>query len=522
MRLWKHFSLLMTIVIGACAGSVWTPHPAAAALATVLFADTSSGEILRTDSGTQWQIRQNLASGDITALAASQNGRTLYAASSGMLWRSIDAGNHWIAMGTVGSSADVNVLVVDPRNPDVVYAGSDGLYQTTDSGASWVRLHNGLSVVNVLSIAIDSHDSASVWAGDEYNGLYHSTDGGSTWASVTDGVLPDNAAVHAIALSPADSSVIDVGTDSGFYQSLDDGTSWVALGTDVLASPSALIQALAISPSRASRVYVATTYGMYVSSDGGSTWSDGNGDLSGLTIYAVVADPHDANQAYVATDRGVYYTTDGGVNWNDWAGGNTDSEVVSALMLVPVQRLPSDPAAPQCCGVRYFSQTNHNLGGAFLAFWQHYGGVDVFGYPRTEPFTDNGHVAQYTDRFELEYVKGHVITPPLGRVLTTGRSFPRIAPFPATHGRLYFSTTGHSLSGRFLTFWQSHHGSILLGAPISEVTREQNGDNTGRVYRVQWFQNGRLEYHPELAGTRYEVEIGLTGKQNLQRIGWLR
>jgi hypothetical protein len=38
---------------------------------------------------------------------------------------------------------------------------------------------------------------------------------------------------------------------------------------------------------------------------------------------------------------------------------------------------------------------------------------------------------------------------------------------------------------------------------------------------VQWFTNGRLEYHPELAGTRYEVEIGLCGKQALQRHSWL-
>jgi hypothetical protein len=30
-----------------------------------------------------------------------------------------------------------------------------------------------------------------------------------------------------------------------------------------------------------------------------------------------------------------------------------------------------------------------------------------------------------------------------------------------------------------------------------------------------------MEYHPEFAGTRYEVELGLVGKQALQQRGWL-
>jgi hypothetical protein len=128
---------------------------------------------------------------------------------------------------------------------------------------------------------------------------------------------------------------------------------------------------------------------------------------------------------------------------------------------------------------------------------------------------------QFTDRFELERVGIHIVTAPLGRLLTAGRSFPRLAPFPATSSRLYFSSTGHSLSGPFLSFWRSHHGSVLLGAPIAELDREMNGDGTGRTYLVQWFANGRLDYHPELAGTRYVVEIGLCGKQDLQARGWL-
>jgi hypothetical protein len=39
---------------------------------------------------------------------------------------------------------------------------------------------------------------------------------------------------------------------------------------------------------------------------------------------------------------------------------------------------------------------------------------------------------------------------------------------------------------------------------------------------VQYFQRARFEYHPEHAGTPYEVQLGLLGDQLLQQQGWLR
>jgi hypothetical protein len=187
----------------------------------------------------------------------------------------------------------------------------------------------------------------------------------------------------------------------------------------------------------------------------------------------------------------------------------------------PPAPTPAGGVSAACCGARFFPQTRHNMRGAFLAFYDAYGGVDTFGYPRTEAVSDHGRLVQYTDRFELELVHGRVMTAPLGRLLTEGRHFARVAPFRDSSGRLYFAGTGHSLSERFLRYWQTHNGAVLLGAPISEVDGEQNGDGTGFTYQVQWFEKGRLEYHPEQEYARYEVELGLAGKEALQRRGWL-
>jgi hypothetical protein len=176
---------------------------------------------------------------------------------------------------------------------------------------------------------------------------------------------------------------------------------------------------------------------------------------------------------------------------------------------------PAAPAAPSP-GARYFPATHHNLVDPLRAFWLRYGGVDTFGYPHTEPFIEDAHLVQYTDRALLELVDGRVVLAPLGRWLTAGRRFSRVAPFASTATRRYFARTGHSLSGGFLTYWKNHNGPVVLGAPISEVVVEGNGDGSGRRYPLQWFEKGRLEYHPEAAHTRYAFEFGLLSLQALR------
>jgi hypothetical protein len=51
--------------------------------------------------------------------------------------------------------------------------------------------------------------------------------------------------------------------------------------------------------------------------------------------------------------------------------------------------------------------------------------------------------------------------------------------------------------------------------------REVNpGD--GITYTVQYFERARFEYHPEYAGTEYEVLLGLLGNEMLRERSWIR
>ncbi|MBV9119544.1 MAG: hypothetical protein JOZ39_02465, partial [Chloroflexi bacterium] len=99
--------------------------------------------------------------------------------------------------------------------------------------------------------------------------------------------------------------------------------------------------------------------------------------------------------------------------------------------------------------------------------------------------------------------------------------FPQTPPFKSTSDHVYFPQTGHSLSLGFLKFFNANGGLDAFGYPISEELQEANNDGSGRVYNVQYFQRARFEYHPELAGTPYEVELGLLGDQQIHAKGWV-
>jgi hypothetical protein len=79
-------------------------------------------------------------------------------------------------------------------------------------------------------------------------------------------------------------------------------------------------------------------------------------------------------------------------------------------------------------------------------------------------------------------------------------------------GGTFFGATGHTTSPLFRSYWERVGGLSLFGYPRTEAFRELNPSD-GKVYTVQYFERNRFEYHPELAGTAYEVLLGLLGNQ---------
>ncbi len=175
----------------------------------------------------------------------------------------------------------------------------------------------------------------------------------------------------------------------------------------------------------------------------------------------------------------------------------------------------------------YFLETGHTLGGRFRRFWETHGGVSKLGYPISEelqevsPEDGQMRTVQYFERAVLEYHPEYEGTPDavmlaaVGRRVTAGRDFPRVAPFENTPDRVYFPQTGHSLKQEFLRFWLREGGLAMFGYPISEELPEISPAD-GKVYTVQYFERARFEWHPAQAGTPAQVQLGLIGKQALE------
>jgi len=90
---------------------------------------------------------------------------------------------------------------------------------------------------------------------------------------------------------------------------------------------------------------------------------------------------------------------------------------------------------------------------------------------------------------------------------------PAFVPIPAFESqpdRVYFPETGHSLAYGFKRYWEERGGLAAFGFPISEEFSERD-PVTGIVHTVQYFERARFEYHPELAGTPFEVSLGRVG-----------
>lgn len=205
--------------------------------------------------------------------------------------------------------------------------------------------------------------------------------------------------------------------------------------------------------------------------------------------------------------------------------------------------LPVDPIAPPANlnGGVYFKATGHTLNGAFLNYWQSHGGLDLFGYPTTEPFEElnptDGHryTVQYfeRERFELHPEKAgtpyEVLLGLLGNDLLRldCRSYPSLPPPPPPLPgeapptfRTYFAETGHYLSFRFKQYWEQRGGLAIFGFPVSEEMIETSPVD-GKSYTVQYFERARFELHPE-ARPDYQVQLALLGTEMLKRRGWIK
>jgi photosystem II stability/assembly factor-like uncharacterized protein len=140
------------------------------------------------------------------------------------------------------------------------------------------------------------------------------------------------------------------------------------------------------------------------------------------------------------------------------------------------------PTAAQSQGW-YILTTGHNILPPFLQLWLNLGGIPMAGSPIDDAQQEGDSKVQYFDNLAMS-ARGRTVTLlPLGLAAIGGTPAPPAPALPRNTPHLYFRQTGHNLSGRFLTFWQSSGGLAFWGPPVTEPR------TIGHQITVQYFTN---------------------------------
>jgi hypothetical protein len=283
-----------------------------------VYAGTGHGIARSLNGGANWNaaiaalptdalLAPQIAVGNIYTVAVNPlTPSTLYAGTSGGVYRSLDAGLTWTLSnsGFTDSFPTTTVLslAVDPVTPTTLYAAADGegIFERTSDAASWVWIGSGLGTWNVFTLAIDPQTPARLYAGTDL-GIYRRDTQGGLWAPFSNGLT--NTYVLTVAVDPQIPAIVYAGTVGGLFRSVDRGTNWTALPLGVGFTNSMQVQALAIDPVTPATVYAGTTNGIFKSTDRGATWRIITNGLSVSGVRSLAVDPLNPAKLYAGTTQ---------------------------------------------------------------------------------------------------------------------------------------------------------------------------------------------------------------------------
>jgi len=207
--------------------------------------------------------------------------------------------------------------------------------------------------------------------------------------------------------------------------------------------------------------------------------------------------------------------------------------VISSILLA---LMPARDSSAQV-GAHCFPETGFCITGRIRAYWEHNGGLPVFGFPispqQAEAIEGQMFQSQWFERARLELHPKNA--PPYGvllgrlgadRLAQSGRDWSAFPKSQPQDGCRFFAATRHNVCGAILRAWRASglefdgwpgaseaESLALFGIPLSDAQAETTPDG---AFTVQWFERARFELHPENAPP-YDVLLGLLGNERRGR-----
>jgi hypothetical protein len=423
-------------------------------------------------------------------------------------------------------------LAVSPADPARLYAllqpgdGDDdptpSLATSGDRGNTWT-IGPDLKVVDYaensgtanFAVVPDSKRARTVYVqvpGDSA-AIYRSDDAGATWNTMA---LPSGQTADQLALStdPQVPGLLLASSDTTTYYSTDEGKTWQS-GTcpGMLGGQCPnLTVANAFGTGANYAFFPSGIYRFQGQKPAGARLAI-NPPFALDSVVAVACRGKPGDPVYVLTketrgdvDGVLYRSTDAGNHWES---------------LLP-RLLPNLTPASTAPGSLYVAATGHSVAAPFAGEYQKLG-LQLIGYPVTEAYMEANVLTQDFEHLRLELVGGTVAIGDMTDDVLFARAsedqdlFYAAIPIdqqdsssPPKGKYVLVAQTQHYVQGNLLPFWQAHKD--LLGPPLTEQFASRNGDGSGRTYTMQYFRNGRLEFHPENKNPAYRVELGLLGR----------
>jgi photosystem II stability/assembly factor-like uncharacterized protein len=272
-----------------------------------LSGDQGQGLLKSEDGGRSWV---NLAKAEFDGYAfsflqfAAKDAGTLYAGTTGGLFRSTDQGRSWNRVPLPSRSKPVTSLAFDPDSPEHAFIGVFGVgvfecHSLQIDMPDCQLARNGLPLSNIsrVEIVIGKQQPFRVFAyiadaAGSLRGLYSSDDIGRHWYRIEN--APDlfqgqGFYNEVLAVDPRDSSVIFLGGAgdrnshrSSLYKGrrVDDKWLFAPVGGAIHID----LHALVFDESSADTMYAGSDGGVWKSTDGGMTWKSINRGLATLQI----------------------------------------------------------------------------------------------------------------------------------------------------------------------------------------------------------------------------------------------